>query len=81
MFQVDVQSLILDGRSGAYQRLLALIEPVFLQYLLEFTQANKAKAARIAGINSSTLERKLKRYHMVIHKQISHDPITRENGL
>ena len=80
MFQVDFQALILDGQSGAYQRLLALIEPAFLQYLLEFTQANKAKAARIAGMNTSTLERKLKRYSMVIHKQISHDPITQEKG-
>lgn len=80
MFPVDFQALISEGQSGAYQRLLALIEPAFLQYLLAFTQANKAHAARIAGINISTLDRKLKRYHLVINKQIGHDSMTREKG-
>lgn len=80
MFQVNFQSLILEGQSGAYQRLLALIEPAFLHCLLEFTHANKSQAARIAGINISTLDRKLKQYNILINKQIGYASITQEKG-
>ena len=56
---------------GAYQRLLVQIEPAFLHCLLEFTHSNKSHAARVAGINISTLDRKLHRYGIVVNKTIS----------
>jgi DNA-binding protein Fis len=56
---------------GAYSHLLAQIEPAFLQSLLAFTHNNKSRAARVAGINISTLERKLNRYGMVVNKIVA----------
>ena len=79
--QIDLHALLHDSNSqtrefstphqGAYQRLLMQIEPAFLHCLLEFTHSNKSHAARVAGINISTLERKLNRYGIVVNKIIS----------
>ena len=57
-------------RQGAYQRLLAAVMPLFLQALLTESRNNKAHAARLAGFNRSTLERKLRQYHLVLQKQL-----------
>jgi len=57
-------------RQGAYQRLLAAVMPSFLQALLEASRSNKAHAARLAGFNRSTLDSKLKQYHLVLKKQL-----------
>ena len=74
-FQIDLDALVAESEKqpcpkpiGAYQRLLAQIEPAFLHCLLEFTHSNKSHAARLAGINISTLERKLNLYGIVVHK-------------
>ena len=79
--QIDLHALLHDNNNqtrefstshqGAYQRLLMQIEPAFLHCLLEFTHSNKAHAARVAGINISTLERKPNRYGIVVNKIIS----------
>ncbi len=57
-------------RQGAYQRLLAVVIPPFLQALLVASAGNKAHAARLAGFNRSTLDSKLKQYHLVLQKQL-----------
>ncbi len=57
-------------RQGAYQRLLAVVIPPFLQALLLASAGNKAHAARLAGFNRSTLDRKLKQYDLVLQKQL-----------
>ena len=62
--------------SGAYQRLLMEIIPSFLTALLAATRGNKAHAARLAGFDRSTLERKLSQYHMVVEKQLRVLPVT-----
>jgi len=85
--QIDLHALIISSEQlrndankdankdaafkGAYSHLLAQIEPAFLQSLLAFTHNNKSRAARVAGINISTLERKLNRYNMVVNKVVA----------
>ena len=61
-------------RQGAYQRLLAAVVPSFLQALLLASRNNKAHAARLAGFDRSTLERKLTQHHLVLQKQLVHSP-------
>jgi len=61
-------------RHGAYARLLRTIMPSFLQALLRASGGNKAHAARLAGFNRSTLERKLTLYRLVLQKQLVQQP-------
>jgi DNA-binding protein Fis len=57
-------------KKGAYNALKAQIEPAFFYHLLEYTQGNKSRAAKIAGIDIGTLSRKLKYYCIQINKHI-----------
>ena len=69
-----LQTMPQTADSGAYRRLLIQIEPAFLHCLLEYTQHNQSHAARLAGINYSTLVRKLKHYGMSINKRVVNKP-------
>jgi len=51
-------------QSGAYHALLQQIVPPFLKLLLEQTHGNKSAAARIAGLNRSTLNRKISQHQI-----------------
>lgn len=57
-------------KKGAYYALKDQIEPAFFYHLLDYTQGNKSRAARIAGIDIGTLSRKLQRYCIQINKHI-----------
>jgi Nif-specific regulatory protein len=56
---------VASGATGEYRELsLADIEQEHILATLEHTDWNKSKAAQILGIERSTLDRKLKRYHV-----------------
>ena len=55
---------------GAYHALLQHIIPSFLKLLLEHTDGNKSAAARIAGLNRSTLNRKIQHYNMRLETKV-----------
>jgi two-component system response regulator HydG len=58
--------------SGKYrEESLADIEQRHIMGTLEHTDWNKSRASQILGIERSTLDRKLKRYHVVRQKQNS----------
>ena len=56
----------LDGQSpfDLYQIVLREMEIPLLKLIMEFTQGNQCKAARLLGINRGTLRKKLKKYDM-----------------
>ena len=58
-------------KDGVYHALLQRIIPPFIKALLEYTQGNKAAAARLAGFNRATLDRKIKHYNIVVEKRVS----------
>jgi two-component system response regulator PilR (NtrC family) len=41
---------------------MELIEKAYIKFVLEMTEGNKARAAEILGIDTSTLYRKIDRY-------------------
>ena len=47
---------------GVYQLVLNEIEPPLLSSVMRFSSNNQSKAARILGINRTTLRTKLKKY-------------------
>ena len=55
---------------GTYQILLAQVIPPFIKLLLEHTNGNKSAAARLAGFNRSTLDKKIKHYDIVLEKKV-----------
>lgn len=55
-------------KEAAYQDLLNEVEPIFLEELLKYTKGNKTWAARIAGMDRSTLGRKLKQHDIQVVK-------------
>lgn len=59
-----------DTQKGAYYALKDQIEPAFFYLLLNYTQGNKSRAARIAGIDIGTLSRKLQQYCIQVNKQV-----------
>ena len=80
---VDVEDLILStlktsgdteaelpaGRGGAYEPLaLAEIERRHILATLKTTGWNKSRSANILGIERSTLDRKIRRYELQVHK-------------
>jgi len=56
--QLDQQNLPID----VYQLVLREVEPPLLNAVMEFSNHNQSKAAKILGINRTTLRTKLKKY-------------------
>ena len=56
--QLDQQNIPID----VYQLVLNEIEPPLLSSVMRFSSNNQSKAARILGINRTTLRTKLKKY-------------------
>jgi len=72
---LDLHSLIQSNPNpprhrGAYHALLQHIVPSFLKLLLEHTHGNKSAAARIAGLNRSTLDRKISHYQIRLETKV-----------
>ncbi len=56
--QLDQKNIPID----VYQLVLNEIEPPLLSSVMRFSSNNQSKAARILGINRTTLRTKLKKY-------------------
>ena len=56
--QLDQKNLPID----VYQLVLKEVEPPLLNAVMKFSNHNQSKAARILGINRTTLRTKLKKY-------------------
>ncbi len=81
---LDLASLIntrpyASSHQGAYHLLLHNIVPPFLKLLLEHTEGNKSAAARIAGLNRSTLDRKIQYYQMHLETKVYLPSPTQDN--
>ncbi len=57
-------------QSNAYQTLKQHFEPAFFTALLKHTQGNKSAAARLAGMDTGTLARKLQHYCIRVEKKV-----------
>lgn len=73
---LDLSSLIQtqhhsSPQQGAYHALFQHIVPPFFKLLLEQTNGNKSTAARIAGLNRSTLNRKISHYQICLETKVS----------
>ena len=49
---------------NVYELVLKEVEPPLLKSVMKFTNNNQSKAARILGINRTTLRTKLKKYNI-----------------
>ena len=70
---IDLSELIQvtqTDNKGAYKALLSHVIPPFIKLLLEHTDGNKSAAARLAGFNRATLNKKIKHYDIVLEKNI-----------
>ena len=58
--QLDQKNIPID----VYQLVLNEIEPPLLYAVMDFSNNNQSKAARILGLNRTTLRTKLKKYNI-----------------
>ncbi len=58
--QLDQKNIPID----VYQLVLNEIEPPLLYAVMDFSNNNQSKAAKILGINRTTLRTKLKKYNI-----------------
>jgi len=77
---LDLNALIQTHRhspqaQGTYHALLQHIVPSFFKLLLEQTRGNKSAAARIAGLNRSTLNRKIAHYQIRLETKVHLNPL------
>ena len=69
--QVNLQHLIQNNHGRAYRALQNQVESAFFAMLMAISQGNKTQAARIAGLDTGTLNRYLERYTISITKRVS----------
>ena len=58
--QLDEKNIPING----YELVLKEVEPPLLKSVMKFAKNNQSKAARILGINRTTLRTKLKKYNI-----------------
>ncbi len=58
--QLDQKNIPID----VYQLVLNEVEPPLLNSVMDFSNNNQSKAAKILGINRTTLRTKLKKYNI-----------------
>ena len=58
--QLDEENIPID----VYQLVLNEVEPPLLYAVMDFSNNNQSKAAKILGINRTTLRTKLKKYNI-----------------
>ena len=56
--QLDQKNIPID----VYQLVLKEVEPPLLESVMKFCNGNQSKAAKVLGINRTTLRTKLKKY-------------------
>ena len=59
-YQLDQKNIPID----VYQLVLNEVEPPLLNAVMDFSNNNQSKAAKILGINRTTLRTKLKKYNI-----------------
>ena len=69
---IDLSLIIgVKDQRQAYLNLKDQIEPAFLTELLKQTNNNKQEAAKIAGFQVATLNKKLKRHGLYIARKVA----------
>ena len=59
---IELEDSLYDDKKGAlYKSILEIIEKPLLEHILERTEGNQFKAARILGINRNTMRAKVKK--------------------
>lgn len=60
----DIKSIIQDKANYgiAYEKVRDLIEPIIITTVMEITNRNQTKSAKLLGINRGTFGKKLKKY-------------------
>jgi DNA-binding protein Fis len=59
---VELEKCLYDGKKGVlYKSILEIIEKPIIERVLERTEGNQFKAARILGINRNTMRTKIKK--------------------
>jgi len=53
-----------DQPSAIYEMVINTIEKPLLLYIMNKTEGNQSKAAKILGLNRNTLRKKLKQYNL-----------------
>ncbi len=61
-------SLIRENKGALYRTVLEAIEKPLFERILERTEGNQLKAARILGINRNTMRSKMKKFGININK-------------
>jgi DNA-binding protein Fis len=61
-------SLYNEKRGALYKSILEVIEKPLLEHILERTEGNQLKAARILGLNRNTIRSKIKRLGIAVDK-------------
>jgi two-component system nitrogen regulation response regulator GlnG len=62
------ESLYNEKRGMLYKVILEVIEKPLIEYILERTEGNQLKAARILGINRNTMRAKIKKLEINVNK-------------
>ena len=53
-----------DQASGIYEMVINTLEKPLLLYIMNKTEGNQSKAAKMLGLNRNTLRKKLKHYNL-----------------
>ena len=53
-----------DQPSGIYEMVINTLEKPLLLYIMNKTEGNQSKAAKMLGLNRNTLRKKLKQYNL-----------------
>ena len=61
-------SLYNEKKGGLYKSILEVIEKPLIEHILERTEGNQLKAARILGLNRNTIRSKIKRLGINVDK-------------
>lgn len=61
-------SLYNEKRGGLYKSILDIIEKPLIEHVLERTEGNQLKAARILGLNRNTIRSKIKRLGIAVDR-------------
>ena len=66
---VELEDSLYNEKKGRlYKSILEVIEKPLLEYILERTEGNQLKAARILGLNRNTIRSKIKRLGINVDK-------------
>ena len=62
ILELDLIGLLIKSRKGeVYKNLIAEVEKPLIELVLQKTEGNKRKAAKMLGINRNTLDAKIKK--------------------